>query len=121
MASTNFTVTQGVFPFTDYDADYSVYKNGLSFINSGCLGYSVRLTLIDAVTMKPYYNQAVPGIDSVGTVGGFMGSSSINCGKKGRQFNFEFSYNSLADRNRMRDFVNWIPTGVVAMARSKYR
>ena len=117
LASTNFTVTQGVYPFTDYDADFSVYKNGLGFINSGCLGYSVRFTLIDAVTMKPYYNQAVPGIDSVGAVGGFMGSSSTNCGKRGRQFNFEFSYNSLADRNRMRDFINWIPAGVIAMAR----
>jgi hypothetical protein len=116
-SSTNFTITQGVFPYTNYDADFSVYKNGLGIINSGCLGYSVRWTLLDAVTLRPYYNQAVPALDSSGLSGGFMGSAAINCNKSGRQFNFEFSYNSLADRNKMRDFINWIPSGVIAVAR----
>lgn len=46
-----------------------------------------------------------------------MGSSTVNCAKAGRQFNFEFAYNTLADRNRMRDFINWIPNGVIALAR----
>lgn len=117
LANTNFTMTQGVFPFTNYDADFSVYKNGMAIINSGCLGYAIRWTLIDPVTMKPYYNQAVPSTDSSGSFGGFMGSSAVNCNKPGKQFNFEFSYNSLADRNRMRDFINWIPNGVIALAR----
>ena len=117
LAATNFTITQGVFPFTNYDADFSVYKNGMAMINSGCFGYSVRWTLIDPVTMKPYYNQAVPSLDSSGASGGFMGSSTVNCAKAGRQFNFEFAYNTLVDRNRMRDFINWIPTGVIALAR----
>lgn len=117
LAVTNVTATQGVYPYTNNDADFSVYKNGLGIINSGCLGYSVRWSLFDALTMKPYYNQAVPALDSAGASGGFMGSAAINCGKRGRQFNFEFGYNSLADRNKMRDFINWIPAGVIAVAR----
>lgn len=114
---TNLTITQGVFPFTSTNADFSVFKNGLSVVQSGCLGYSVRITLFDGVTLQPYYNQAVPGVDSVGPSGGFMGSSTINCNKKGRQFNFEFPYNTLAGRNAIRDFLNWIPNGVIPVIR----
>lgn len=116
-ALTSLSVTQGVFPYSPYDADYSVFKNGKYVVSSGCLGYSVRWTLFDPVTMKPYYNQAIPALDSLGTSGGFMGSSNINCPKPGRQFNFEFGYNSLTERNKMRDFINWIPNNVIAVAR----
>ena len=117
LATTNFTVTQGVFPFTNQDANFSIFKNGLSIIRSGCLGYSIRWSLFDAISMKPLYNQAVPSLDSVGASGGFMGSSNINCAKGGRQFNFEFTYNTLQGRNQMRDFIDWIPNGVIAIAR----
>jgi hypothetical protein len=67
--------------------------------------------------MKPLYNQAVPSTDQVGSSGGFMGSSNIACNKLGRQFNFEFNYNTLVGRNQMRDFINWIPSNVIAVAR----
>jgi flagellar hook assembly protein FlgD len=117
LAATNLNITQGVFPYSPYDADYSVSKNGKYVVSSGCLGYAVRFTLFDATTMKPYYNQLVPALDSVGLSGGFMGSSSVNCSKPGRQFNFEFSYNSLVERNKMRDFLNWIPNNIVVVAR----
>jgi hypothetical protein len=117
MGATGFTITQGVYPFTDHDADFSIQKNGLAIIKSGCFDHSVRWSLFDAVTMKPFYNQAIPALDSSGPSLGFMGSSTANCGKQGRQFNFEFHYNSLVDRNKMRDFINWIPTGVIAIAR----
>lgn len=117
LAATNLNITQGVFPYSPYDADYSVSKNGKYVVSSGCLGYAVRFTLFDATTMKPYYNQALPALDSVGASGGFMGSSAVNCAKPGRQYNFEFSYNSLLERNKMRDFINWIPNNVVAVAR----
>lgn len=117
LTATNLNIRQGVFPYSNYDADYSISKNGKYVVSSGCLGYAVRWTLLDAVTMRPYYNQAIPSLDSVGASGGFMGSSNVNCSKPGRQFNFEFSYNSLADRNIMRDFINWIPNNVIAVAR----
>ena len=117
LANTGFTVTQGVYPYTDQDANFSIFKNGQSIIRSGCLGYSIRWSLFDPVNMKPLYNQAVPSTDSVGSTGGFMGSSTVACNKLGRQFNFEFNYNTLAGRNQMRDFINWIPNNVIAVAR----
>lgn len=114
----NFSITQGVFPFTNQDADFSIYKNGLGIINSGCMGYSVRWSLFDPITLKPYYNQANPSVNLTGVIGGFMGSHvPIGCNKAGREFNFEFAYNTLADRNKMRDFIDWIPNGVIAIAR----
>ncbi|MBX2932350.1 MAG: hypothetical protein KF781_10445 [Chitinophagaceae bacterium] len=117
LTATNLNIRQGVFPYSNYDADYSISKNGKYVLSSGCLGYAVRWTLFDATTMLPYYNQAIPALDSVGASGGFMGSSDVDCLKPGRQFNFEFGYNSLAERNKMRDFIDWIPNNVIAIAR----
>jgi flagellar hook assembly protein FlgD len=117
LTATNLNIRQGVFPYSNYDADFSITKNGKYVLSSGCLGYSIRWTLFDAATMRPYYNQAIPSLDSVGASGGFMGSSTVNCAKPGRQFNFEFGYNTLAERNKVRDFIDWIPSNVIAIAR----
>lgn len=113
---------------SDSPADYQVQINGQTITTSACQGHSVIFNVFDPVTLKPYYNQAVPStIAAGGTYGGFMNSYNGTCnaigGKTGTQYNFEFSYlDSTAPgtplgRRLMRDFMDWIPAGAIVTVR----
>lgn len=112
---------------SDEPQDYQIQVNGQTVTAGACMGYSVIFNVFDPVTLKPYYNQAVPSTNPSGTYGGFMGSSASVCnqpgGISGTEFNFEFSYKdsiaagSPAGRRLMRDFMDWIPPGAIVTAR----
>lgn len=122
---TNITSVLGIYNavFGDVfniDADFQVQINQFTITASACLGHSVIFNLFDPVTLKPYYNQANPLPNGSGNYGGFMGSYSGNCTKQGNEYNFEFSYLDTANRRKMRDFMDWIPKGVLVTARLIY-
>lgn len=100
---------------------FQVNINGNTITSSACLGSSVIFNLFDPVTLKPYYNQTLPSTNgNGGPYGGFMQSYNVACNQKGSQYNFEFSYLDTSGRRKMRDFINWIPSGVLVTARIIY-
>src|SRR5678815_3717184 len=46
-----------------------------------------------------------------------MGSYSGNCTKTGNYYNFQFSYLDTVNRRKMRDFMDWIPNGLLVTVR----
>jgi hypothetical protein len=118
LINSSLTLNNGVYPYTSKDADFSVYLNNLPVTTSACLGHSVIFNVFDPNTLQPLYNQAVPSTSPSGSFGGFMGSYNIVCaGHIGTAYNFEFSYDTLRDRNAMAAFMNWIPAGYIVTAR----
>ncbi len=103
------------------DADFQVQINNYTISSAACLGHSIIFNLFDPLTLKPYYNQANPSTTGSGNYGGFMNSySNAGCNKTGNQYNFEFSYLDTAARRKMRDFMDWIPNGVLVTMRIIY-
>lgn len=114
--TSSFEIFNAIYPYYTQDADFQIQLNGETVTASACLGHSVIFNVFDPVSLKPYYNQAVPSTNGSGTYGGFMGSANP-CGKKGSEYNFEFSYLDSVNRRKMNDFLNWIPTGLIITAR----
>ncbi len=111
------TIINSVFPLSGKnDADFQIKINGLTVTAAACLGSSVIFNLFDPVTLKPYYNQPSPSTSGSGSYGMFMGSSD-NCVKQGSEYNFEFSYLDTTGRRKMRDFMDWIPNGLLVTLR----
>ncbi len=102
------------------DNEFQVQINGLTVTASACAGHSIIFNVFDPVSLKPLYNQAVPATTVSGPTGGFMGSAADCQGHIGSQYNFEFSYSDTAGRRRMRDFMDWIPSGYLVTARMIY-
>lgn len=108
-----------VYPSFTFDADYQVQVNNFTITSGFCLGHSIIFNLFDPVTLKPYYNQTNPSTSGSGTYGGFMGSYTT-CAKTGAPYNFEFSYLDTTNRRKMRDFMDWIPNGLLVTVRMIY-
>ena len=106
-------MNNGVYPFFNQEPHFRIQINYNTVTASSCLQGSVIFNLFDPVTLRPYYNQAVPSTTGSGIYGGFMKSFGGNCAKQGNQYNFEFSYSDTASRRKMRDFMDWIPNGVI--------
>ena len=98
------------------DLDQSIRVNGELITSAACLGHSVIYNVFDPVTLKPYFNQAIPSVKGSGPYGNFMGSAA-SCAHAGVEHNFEFSYQDTASRRKMRDFMDWIPKGAIVVAR----
>ncbi len=102
-------------------AYFRVLINNETITSSACLGHSIIFNLFDPVTLLPYFNQANPSTTGGGIYGGFLGShSNANCVQVGNQYNFEFSYQDTASRRKMRDFMDWIPNGLLVTVRIIY-
>ncbi len=115
--NSSMEVIHSVFGISGFeDIDQSIRINGDLITSSACLGHSVIYTIFDPVTLKPYYNQAVPSVAGSGRYGNFMGSAA-SCNHEGVAHNFEFSYQDTANRRKMRDFMDWIPDGAIVTAR----
>jgi hypothetical protein len=99
------------------DAAYRILVNNNTITSGSCLNYSVIFNLFDPVTLQPYYNQANPSTSGSGVYGGFMGSHNGNCTKTGNYYNFQFSYLDTVNRRKMRDFMDWIPNGLLVTVR----
>ncbi|MBV9963650.1 MAG: hypothetical protein JO072_15520, partial [Parafilimonas sp.] len=108
-----------VYPSFTFDADYQVQINNYTVSSGFCLDHSVIFNLFDPVTLKPYYNQSTPSTNGSGTYGGFMGSYTT-CSKTGAAYNFDFSYLDTTSRRKMRDFMDWIPKGLLVTVRLIY-
>jgi len=101
------------------DGAFAILINNLRITVAACLGHSIIFNVFDPVTLKPLYNQPVPSTTGYGgTYGGFM-QSAIDCpaAHVGTQYNFEFAYNTVAGRNQMVAFMNWVPSGYLVAAR----
>jgi hypothetical protein len=115
-AFTAMRLLNAVFPITNYENDFSIEINGRIDIASACVGHSIIFNVFDPVTIKPYFNQAVPSTVQSGPQGFFMNSGSTTCAPQ-RQNNFEFTYMDTTGRRRMRDFLDWVPSGAIVTAR----
>ncbi|MCW3110790.1 MAG: hypothetical protein JWQ09_5296, partial [Segetibacter sp.] len=110
------TVINSVYPVSgDEDHQFSFAINGIIKAASACIGHSVVFFVFDPITLQPLYNQAIPSTTLSGSSGGFMGSATT-C-KSNRAFNFEFSYMDTTGRRKMRDFMDWIPSGYYVATR----
>jgi hypothetical protein len=102
------------------DGSFAIILNNTRLTVAACLGHSIIFNVFDPITLKPFFNQAVPSTTDYGgpTYGGFM-QSAIDCpgSHPGTQYNFEFAYNTVAGRNQMAAFMAWIPAGYVVSAR----
>ncbi|MEO8712369.1 MAG: C25 family cysteine peptidase, partial [Parafilimonas sp.] len=101
-------------------AYFQVAINNTTVTSSSCLGHSIIFNLFDPETLQPYYNQSNPSTVGSGSYGGFMNSFIGNCVQQGNQYNFEFSYLDTTSRRQMRDFMDWIPNGLLVTARIIY-
>ena len=114
--SSVLTIINSIYPSSGTeDNHFSLSVNGSVIAASACLGSSVIFNVFEPVGLLPLYNQAAPSTFQSGPLGGFMGSAA-NCVTK-REFNFEFSYLDTTGRRKMRDFLDWVPTGYYVTAR----
>lgn len=106
-----------VFPTSSLVAsEFSVMLNGEFLSRYFCLSRSVAVNILDPNSLKPLYNQAVPSVERQAAEGGFMGSAAT-CNTI-RETNFEFSVNDATSRNKLKDFLNWIPAGYYVIVRN---
>ena len=98
----NLYITHGIYPYSAVeDLHLSITPNGNSNIYSACIGQSVIVNVFDSLSFLPYPNPAQVS----GTVGGCAPNTA------GRIYNFEFKYFPAANRKRIMDFIDSIPTG----------
>lgn len=116
--SASLFITNSIYPTSGTeDNQFSVAVNGTINIASATIGHSIIFHVFDPVTMKAYYNQTSPSVTQTGASGGFMGSAQVSFSPANRQYNFEFSYMDTTGRRKMRDFMDWIPSGAYVVAR----
>lgn len=122
-SNASFTITQSIYPFVNSNAQFSIALNGSIGPSSACLGHSVIFSVYDPVTLKPWYNQITPStqIASNPPPGGFMGSAPLCYNNTtplfNRQWNFEFSYLNATERQKAKNFLDYIPNGYIVIAR----
>ncbi len=116
----SFNILHAIFPTSgQIAADFQVQVNGQTLTSGNCGDHSVVFNLFDPVTLQPYYNQAAPSTNPSGNYGKFMGSGGTcdDGNTSGTAHNFEFSYLDTTGRRKMRDFMDWIPDGVLVTVR----
>ena len=120
LSLSDFTIINSIFPTSGTQPSaFQIKINGQTKTASACLGHSVIYNVFDPVTLQPFYNQASPSTSPSGIYGGFSGSAATcnGSGKSGTEHNFEFSYLDTSGRRKMRDFLDWVPTGYIVSAR----
>ena len=114
-------ITHSVFPTSgSQPSDFQILINNMRITANACLGHSIIFNLFDSKTLKPYYNQSVPSTIPQGSNYGYFMGSAASCDATnpyGVEKNFEFSYMDTISRRKIRDFLDWIPTGVIATSR----
>jgi hypothetical protein len=104
----NLYIIHGIYPTSaGEDLQFSVTPNGASFIYSACMGQSIIFNVFDSLSFAAFANPAQVS----GTVGG------CGPGTPGRSYNFEFKYFSSANRKKIMDFMDSLPTGHFVVAR----
>lgn len=98
------------------NAGLSVAVNGGAFIRNTCWYQSVVFNVFSGTTFTPMRNIT---LDNSGAVGhALYGSASNNC-SSGREYSFEYRWDSATSRKRAMDFMNNdIPDGSYVIVRS---
>ncbi len=122
----NFAIAHSIFGFSGSGnpTDYQISRNGEAIIKSACIGKSLIFNVFDPVGVKPLFNISSTTTPATQTTvapnGGWMGSANT-CDNAGggavSAHNFEFDYWSTTNRNKIRDFMDWIPNGHYVMVR----
>ncbi|HEU4470606.1 MAG TPA: C25 family cysteine peptidase [Flavisolibacter sp.] len=100
---------------TSQEAGVSVAVNSVDYIRNSCWFQCVSFNVFDPVTFKPWRNITHSSGDPVG---GLYGSASNNC-FGGREYTFEFRWDSVSNRRRAMDFMqSTIPDGAYVVVRS---
>ena len=94
------------------DNDFAVSVNDASYMYSACVGRSLVFNIFDPVTFHPWKN-----VDQSGNNLYRFGSGPANC-RPSRNWNFEFSYMTSANRKLMMDMMDSIPVGAYVVVRS---
>ncbi|WP_121354449.1 putative type IX secretion system sortase PorU2 [Flavisolibacter nicotianae] len=87
------------------EGDLTVSVNGLRYIRSACVGYSLIFNVFNPNTFKPATN----------TTGQY--GSALPC-LPGREWNYEYSYMTAASRKKIMDFMDSIPAGSIVVVRN---
>ena len=90
---------------SNQEGDYIVSPDGIPFIRSACIGFSVIFNVFNPRTFKPDLNLT-------GKYG-----SALPCDVS-RQWNYEYSYMTPASRKLAMDFMDSIPTGSFVVVRN---
>ncbi|RYZ61545.1 MAG: hypothetical protein EOO14_04755 [Chitinophagaceae bacterium] len=102
----NLTIRNGIFgSATGQEGDLTVGVNGDKLIRSACVGQSLIFNVFDPHTFKP----------AVNTTGRY--GSAVSCASS-RQWNFEYSYTTAANRKKIMDFMDSIPAGHIIVVRN---
>jgi hypothetical protein len=102
----NLFVKNGVYiTATSQEGDLIVSVDGVAYIRSACIGYSIIFNVFDQFKMRPMLNLT-----------GLYGSATP-CAPS-REYNFEFSYMGPAPRKLAMDFMDSIPSGSFVVVRN---
>ncbi|QES90185.1 putative type IX secretion system sortase PorU2 [Rhizosphaericola mali] len=104
-------------------SDFAVSLNGTMVSEYYCGGNSLAFVVLEPNTMKPYYNSSTPSTTAPSSyTTSFMGSY-VPCVDKAYcipQQTFEFETSTEDQRNKIRDFMDWIPNGAFVAVRNCY-
>ncbi len=89
-------------------SEFNLQVNGAQYIQDNCVGQSIIFTLFNPASLDPVIN-ALKG--SPGRWG------STNPCAITTQYDFEFPYTGTANRKKIRDFMDSVPTGYYVVAR----
>lgn len=102
----NLTIRNGVFAAAaTQEAELSVTVNGSNFIRSACAGNTLVFNIFNPNTFRPRTNPSQA-----------YGSNAV-CNPT-RQWNFEFDYRTPANRKKIMDFMDSIPSGYFVVVRN---
>lgn len=102
----NIFVAHGIWQTSATEEGHlSITHNGAMKMRSACIGRSIIFHVFDPLTFEPWLN--VPG--------GLYNSAAF-CGA-GREYNFEFRYNTPETRKHIMDFMEAIPNGMFVASR----
>ena len=101
----NLFITNSIYPTSGTeDEHFSISVDGSNTIYSACVGASVIFNVFDSLSFKPWANTTNP-----------FGAGAV-CAA-GREYNFEYSYETAASRKNAMDFLDAIPKGAFVTAR----
>jgi hypothetical protein len=108
----NISVRNGIWPSAAYEEGHlTIAVNQDAYIRSFCAGDRIGINVFDPISGKPWLNTTVAGV-------GMFNSQPADC-LPGRQWNFEYDYTSLADRNKANAMlINNIPNGHYVIVRN---
>lgn len=104
-------------------SDFLASLNGTTISEYYCGGNSLAFVVLEPNSMKPYYNSSTPSTTAPASYTTSFMSSYVPCVEKPYcipQQTFEFETTTQDQRNKIRDFMDWIPDGAFVAVRNCY-